>query len=61
MTPTQFLTTLKSEKQYANQIVHLEHLGSRAAKFARLDEPLFPHNTQRKERIARAIGFVGDP
>src|SRR6185436_639247 len=40
MTPTQFLTTLRSDKNYANQIIHLEHLASRAAKFARLDKPL---------------------
>ncbi len=42
MTPTQFLTALRSEKNYANQIVHLEHLAARPAKYARLDEPLRP-------------------
>ncbi len=42
MTPTQFLTALKSEKHYANQIIHLEHIAARAAKFARLETPLHP-------------------
>ncbi len=28
MTPTQFLTSLRSEKHYANQIIHLEHLAA---------------------------------
>src|SRR5581483_718332 len=42
MTPDQFLTALKSEKGYADQIVHLEHLAPRSAKYARLDKPLPP-------------------
>lgn len=42
MTPTQFLTTLRSEKHYANQVIHLEHLAPRPAKYAALAQPLHP-------------------
>ncbi|GIL15667.1 MAG: helicase [Chloroflexota bacterium] len=42
MSPTQFLTSLRSDKHYANQIVHLEHLAPRAAKYARLEKSLHP-------------------
>lgn len=42
MSPTQFLASLRSEKHYANQIVHLEHLAPRAAKYARLEKSLHP-------------------
>lgn len=42
MTPVQFLTSLRSDKHYANQIVHLEHLAPRPPKYARLDQPLHP-------------------
>lgn len=42
VSPTQFLASLRSDKHYANQIVHLEHIAPRAAKYARLDQALHP-------------------
>ncbi len=42
MSPTQFLTSLRSDKHYANQIIHLEHIAPRPAKFAALEHPLHP-------------------
>ena len=52
VTPTQFLTSLRSEKHYANQIAHLEHLPPRGAKYARLDKPLPP-------ALADALKVIG--
>ncbi len=42
MTPTQFLASLRSDKRYANQIVHLERIAPRPAKYAALEQPLHP-------------------
>ncbi|MEP7199545.1 MAG: DEAD/DEAH box helicase, partial [Chloroflexota bacterium] len=40
MTPSQFLTLLRADKAYRNQIVHVEHIPSRAARYAKLARPL---------------------
>ncbi|MGB8644194.1 MAG: DEAD/DEAH box helicase [Anaerolineae bacterium] len=42
MTPAQFLAQIKSDKAYRDQIVHVEHLGSRAPSYDRLARPLHP-------------------
>ncbi len=52
MTPIQFLSELKSEKSYRNQIIHLEHLQPRAAKYAALAHKLNP-------ALARALQANG--
>lgn len=58
MTPTQFLTALRSEKHYAHQIVHLEHLAPRPAKYARLDKPLPPPLAHALKQIGIEKFFV---
>lgn len=40
MTPSEFLTALKSEKTYRNQILHVEHLAPRPPRYAALARPL---------------------
>jgi DEAD/DEAH box helicase domain-containing protein len=40
VTPSQFLSQLKSEKSYRDQIIHIEHLASRPAQYAKLARPL---------------------
>ncbi len=40
MTPSQFLSHLRAEKAYHNQIIHVEHLASRPPRYANLARPL---------------------
>ena len=40
MTPTAFLSRLKADKAYCNQIVHVEHLAPRDAQYGKLARPL---------------------
>lgn len=42
MTPNQFLASLRAEKSYRDQIVHLEHLAPRPPHYENLAEPLNP-------------------
>jgi DEAD/DEAH box helicase domain-containing protein len=40
MTPTAFLTSLKSEKSFRHQLIHIEHLSAKAAEYGKLARPL---------------------
>ncbi|MCB9101703.1 MAG: DEAD/DEAH box helicase [Anaerolineales bacterium] len=40
MNPTDFLNQLKKDRAYQNQLVHVERLGGRGARYASLEKPL---------------------
>lgn len=42
VSPQQFLTALRTDAHYHEQLIHVEHLAARPAKYARLDKPLPP-------------------
>ena len=49
MDTTAFLNYLQEQPDYSGQIVHVEHVPPRRARFDRLDEPLSPELQRRLE------------
>ncbi len=51
MTPGQFVQYLKSRRDYRQQIVHVEHVAARAARYAKLKRPL---TAQLRQAVSQA-------